>query len=62
MKTEKIAYLAGTVLALAGCGLNPIEYDDTLLDGPVVNDTSFTDPTFLPLILNTLPSASTGPR
>ena len=32
---------------LSGCGIVPIEYDDTMLDGEVLYDTSFTDPTFL---------------
>ncbi len=31
---------------LSGCGIVPIEYDDTMLDGPVLMDTSLTDPTF----------------
>jgi carboxylesterase len=31
---------------LAGCGITPVEYDDTMLDGPLVTDTSLTDLSF----------------
>jgi len=32
---------------LTGCNIVPIEYNDSMLDGPVIRDTSFTDHTFL---------------
>jgi carboxylesterase len=38
-----VSFLIGL---FTGCGLTPIEWDDTMLDGPVVNDTSLTDMTF----------------
>lgn len=44
------------LLFVGNCGLTPIEYDDSMLDGPIVNDTSFTDPTFL---LSTHPGLDT---
>ena len=33
-------------LVMAGCGLNKITYDNSMLDGPLVNDSSLVDPTF----------------
>jgi carboxylesterase len=30
----------------AGCGVTPINVDDSMLDGPVINDTSLTDKTY----------------
>ena len=44
---------------LAGCGITPIEYDETMLDGSTIRDTSFTDPTFL---LSTHPELDTFDR
>lgn len=34
------------MLLLTGCGVTPIKYDDSMLDGALINDTSLTDPTF----------------
>jgi len=45
-----------SVVLLGGCGITPISYDDTMIDGPLVDDTSFTDPTFL---LSTHPGLDT---
>jgi len=36
-----------SIALFSGCGITPIEYDDTMLDGDVYQDTSLTDPTFL---------------
>lgn len=35
------------LIFLSGCGVVPIEYDDTMLDGEVFQDTSLSDSTFL---------------
>jgi carboxylesterase len=47
MKKILPAGLLFTGALLVGCGITPIEYDDTNLDGEVYKDTSLTDPTFL---------------
>lgn len=59
MKMQRIAAVIASVCVLTGCGITPIEYDDTMLDGPLVNDTSFIDPTFL---LSTHPQLDTFDR
>jgi carboxylesterase len=42
-----LAALFFVSLLAVGCGITPIKYDNSMLDGPEVNDTSFSDPTFL---------------
>ena len=48
MKKNIVMIQAAALLLItaAGCGVVPIEYDDTMLDSPGIQDTSFTDSTF----------------
>ena len=59
MKHIVLLAVAVGLVWMTGCGVTPIEYDDTMLDGPVVQDTSFTDSTFL---LSTHPDRDTFDR
>jgi carboxylesterase len=46
MKTAGIAIMTAALSVLTGCGITPISYDNSMLDGPLINDTSLTDPTY----------------
>jgi carboxylesterase len=47
MKSEAFFSTLSVVLFLGvGCNITPIKYDNSMLDGPLVNDTSFVDFTF----------------
>ncbi|MBN1761018.1 MAG: hypothetical protein JW863_22005 [Chitinispirillaceae bacterium] len=58
---KKLIWPAGVAVWMLfnGCGVVPIEYDNTMLDGPVLFDTSLTDPTFR---LSTHPELDTFDR
>lgn len=47
MKAVLFAGLLFASILITGCGINPIKYDDSNLDGKVYRDTSFTDSTIL---------------
>ena len=46
MNLLKIIILPAVFILGLECGITPIEYDDTYLDGALIQDTSLTDPTF----------------
>jgi carboxylesterase len=43
---SRLIVSALALFAFSGCGINKISYDDSMLDGPRINDTSLVDPTF----------------
>jgi carboxylesterase len=46
MKTLSLLFVCSVTGLFAGCGITPVKVDDTMLDGPLVNDSSLTDMTF----------------
>jgi len=46
MKKRYLLISTLLITILSGCNIVPVKYDDTMLDGPVINDTSLVDPTF----------------
>lgn len=46
MKKDFILISSLIFIIVSGCNVVPVKYDDTMLDGPVINDTSLVDPTF----------------
>jgi carboxylesterase len=46
MKKPLVLISTLIIFILSGCNIVPVKYDDTMLDGPAINDTSLADPTF----------------